>query len=238
MRPATRGIEVIDRFLPAERCRALLDRIRAHARAHEPPLIERAQPRRSLRYRVIDGERVHAHLPELVAVQDDVLRLARRFGPDHIAPIDDRAVGLNVNITPRGGEYRWHYDRTMVTGILYLNRVRGGETEAYPNHRLLVDPARHPRLQRWLDAAVAAPPILRALGRLERVVPAEGRLLLMRGDRTLHSVAPVDDDEERVTVIMAFDRPGAVFGQAAELDKYLYSKSADPGFDPNYGRRP
>jgi hypothetical protein len=41
------------------------------------------------------------------------------------------------NITPPGGEYRWHYDRNAATAILYLNEVPGGETEMFPNYRLV-----------------------------------------------------------------------------------------------------
>jgi hypothetical protein len=66
------------------------------------------------------------------------------------------------------------------------------------------------------------------------VDPAPGRMILMRGDRCLHSVREVEGPEERVSVIMAFDPPGQLFQAAGGLDSYLYSQRASPNRDPNY----
>ena len=52
-----------------------------------------------------------------------------------MAPIEDAVAARNINVTPPGGEYRWHYDRNAVTAIIYLNEVPGGETEIFANYR-------------------------------------------------------------------------------------------------------
>jgi len=59
-------------------------------------------------------------------------------------------------------------------------------------------------------------------------------MILMQADRCLHSVRKVEGKEERVSIIMAFDPPGAVFTAQRDLDSYLYSGSASPHGDPNY----
>ena len=59
-------------------------------------------------------------------------------------------------------------------------------------------------------------------------------LIVMQGDRCLHSVRRVEGVEDRINIIMTFDTPGAVFPVEKELDSYLYSKTSTPTFDPNY----
>lgn len=234
----TRGIEFVAGFLTAEACAALLDDVARYRTTREPPSIERRQAGRSLRYKVIDGDEIHAHLPRFERLYADVhARVVAACGP-RLAPLANRAAAVNVNITPPGGEYRWHYDRNAVTGILFLNRVQGGETECYPNYRLHLGRFKASAAQRFFDRLLQAGPLLRRFGRLHVVPPEPGALLLMRGDRCLHSVRPVAGEAERINVILTFDRPGARFPQQADLDPYLYSTRSGPSFDPNYVNRP
>jgi len=233
----TRGIEIVPGFLAPEACAALLGDVATYRTTREPPLIERPQAGRALRYKVIDGEQIHAHLPRFERLYADVhARVAALCGPA-LVPLANRAAGVNVNITPPGGAYRWHYDRNAVTGILFLNRVQGGETECYPNHRLHLGRFKASAAQRALDRLWQLGPLLRRFGRLCVVPPEPGTLLLLRGDRGLHSVRPVEGPGERINVILTFDQPDARFPQQDNLDPYLYSTSAGPSFDPNYKPR-
>jgi len=224
------GAEVRESYLSSSECRALLEDLEAYKAAHDLPLIERRESGRSLRYRVIDGDRIFESLPRVIALYLDVLALVRQQDP-YLEPLSNRTAGLNVNFTPPGGEYRWHYDRNAVTAILFLNSVGGGQTEMFPGFRVHLGQWKDTRLQRAFDAA------LRRLTRVMRPVavePAPGRMIVMRGDRCLHSVRAVEGSEERVSVIMAFDPPGQVFHSARDLDSYLYSQNASPNRDPNY----
>jgi hypothetical protein len=229
------GVEVLDGYLAAEECRRVLGEVEAYAAARELPVIRRDSPGRSLHYRVIDGDRIHAELPRLVGLYDAVARLARgRSRRPDLAPLANRAASVNVNLTPPGGEYRWHYDRNAVTAILYLNAVEGGETEVYPNYRLHLGRFKDTAAQCALDRLLQAPAVLRRFGRKLAVAPLAGRLILMRGDRCLHSVRPVAGERQRVNVIMTFDTPRIRFRAECDLDPYLYSRRPSPGFDPNY----
>jgi len=129
------GAEVRESYLSSSECRALLEDLEAYKAAHDLPLIERRESGRSLRYRVIDGDRILESLPRVVALYLDVLALVRQQDPD-LEPLSNRSACLNVNFTPPGGEYRWHYDRNAVTAILFLNSVGGGQTEMYPDFRV------------------------------------------------------------------------------------------------------
>jgi hypothetical protein len=229
-----RGVQVLDGYLPQSRCTELLDAIREYRRDHALPLIDRKERGRSLRYMVIDGDRIHRHLPEFEELYVDVNAVVNRLAGVALRPLANRGAAVNVNITPPGGEYRWHYDRNAVTAILYLNESAGGETEMYPNYRLHLGKWKHTRMQRWLDALLRRDLAIRLFGRKLLVAPQPGRLIAMRGDRCLHSVRPVEGDGERINIVMTFDLPGAVFHVEKNLDPYLYSRDSAPAFDPNY----
>lgn len=223
------GVEIMDGYRSPAACDELLDEVRSYAAAHVLPLIVREDGERALRYRVIDGDAIHASLPALTRLYDDVRRFVQQRDP-RLEPLANRTASVNVNITPPGGEYRWHYDRNAVTAILFLNSVGGGETEMYPNFRI--------HLARWKDSWMqrALDRLLRCFVRAARLVvvaPAPGRMVLMRGDRCLHSVRRVVHGD-RINVIMTFDVPGSRFRAAENLDPYLYSRTASPDFDPNY----
>jgi hypothetical protein len=224
------GAEIRENYLSPSQCELLLRDLEAYRRSHELPMIERCGAGRSLRYRVIDGDRILDSLPGVVSLYHDVLALVRRLEPQ-LEPLSNQTAGLNVNFTPPGGEYRWHYDRNSVTAILFLNSVKGGEAEMYPHYRVYLGRWKDTSAQRFCDGA------LRCLTRFLRplvVEPSPGRMILMRGDRCLHSVRRVEGEEERVSVIMSFDRPGRVFRPEGDLDSYLYSQKASPNRDPNY----
>jgi hypothetical protein len=125
------GAEIRENYLSPSHCELLLRDIEVYKASNELPLIERLDAGRSLRYRVIDGDRIFDSLPRVVSLYRGVLALVRRREPQ-LEPLSNQTACLNINFTPPGGEYRWHYDRNSVTAILFLNSVKGGETEMYP----------------------------------------------------------------------------------------------------------
>jgi hypothetical protein len=117
---------------------------------------------------------------------------------------------------------------------LYLNDVAGGETECYANYRMSLGNARFSKFQRVLDMVLQPEPIRKIFGRHRVIAPKAGRLLVMRGDRCLHSVRPVTGGDERINIIMSYDLPGTRFSVDERLDGYLYSREKAHGSDPNY----
>jgi hypothetical protein len=225
-----KGIHLVDGFWSLSRCRTLLSCILDYAASHNLPLIERREAGRSLRYHVIDGDRVVAAFPQLLELYEDVAALVRRHDP-RLVPLEDSRARINVNLTPQNGEYRWHYDRNAVTAVLFLNAVSGGELEMYPQFRIHLGRFKDTSMQRILDQ------ILRPLRRLARTVvvaPEAGRMILMRGDLCLHSVRPVRGPGMRISVVLSFDWPGVRFRAQHGLDTYLYSQEQGSARDPNY----
>jgi hypothetical protein len=228
-----RGYCVEAGFLTPEACAHLLERIARYRATHEVPEVYRKVRGRSLHYFVIDGHQVEQYLPDVGRLYEQVNGVVNETCGRTMVPLENRRVGANVNITPPGGEYRWHYDRNAVTAILYLNEVPGGETELYPNYRLRLK-QRYSALQRWLDRLLQAGSVRRVFGRRVVVTPRQGNLVLMAGNTCLHSVRPVAGDEERINLILAYDEPGAHFAIERNLDAYLYTEQASASSDPNY----
>jgi hypothetical protein len=227
------GFAVVDDFAEGRACAELVQSVNDYRERHHPPYVIRRAHGRDLRYQVIDGARVTDAFPgvrQLLARMDRTVaavcarRMVRLGGQ----------VGVNINITPFGGSYRWHYDRCPVTAMVYLNAVSGGEIDLYPGYRMPCGPFAGTTLQRYVDG-IGASPAARWLARGRHVVlsPRPGRLLVIRGDRCLHSVREVGDGPDRINLVVSYSVPGTE--QALpDLDTYLYSDSPVCRSDPNY----
>lgn len=229
-----RGYCIKPGFLTEKECENLLNRVNDYRQTHTVPQVYRKVRERSLNYKVIDGKEIREHLPEIDHLYQEINHFVDRTNARALMPLKNLQVGVNVNITSPGGEYRWHYDRNEVTGILYLNEVEGGETECYPNHRIYGERWRFSRIQRWLDRIMQSRAIRLLFGKQVLIKPRRGSLVLMRGNRCLHSVRPVLGDADRINVILAYDVPDARFTVEQKLDSYLYSQDPSASSDPNY----
>lgn len=228
------GLKLIDDYLTADECTALLGSIAAYRSKHDDVQVDRGGGERPLRYSVIDGVQVKEYLPDVSGLYAQVNELVNEISGSDLVPLENERVGCNVNIMGAGNTYRWHYDRNAVTAILYLNDVAGGETECYANYRISLGNARFSKFQRMLDGALQPEPVRKIFGRHRMISPKAGRLLVMRGDRCLHSVRPVTGDDQRINIVMSYDLPGARFPVDKKLDGYLYSRENTDNSDPNY----
>lgn len=231
------GYRVIDDYLSREECDEHLELIASYTEQYGVPEIYRPMKHRSLRYKVIDGEQIREHLSKIWKLYQSVINeLVSQVTNSHFVALANARVGVNVNIMSPGlSEYRWHYDRNAITAILYLNEVEGGETELYPNYRILVKNKNHMRIQQMLDRSLQVGLIRDVFGGKTVIKPSPGRLTIMRGDRCWHSVRSVQGTRERISVILAYDVPDAQFPMETSLDSYLYTQENQTSSDPNYG---
>lgn len=229
-----RGYLAVERYADEPTTADLLGSVEAYLADHDLPIIRREHGGRGLCYQVIDGGRVVRDLPGLLDVYEAVnAEVNERLGV-HVVPVAEPLARVNVNITPPGGSYRWHYDRNTLTATLYLNGVDGGELELCPNYRLSRG-AGASLVGRTADRVLEWRGVMWAFGHKVVIRPEPGLLVVMRGDRCLHSVATVTGPECRVNLVMAFDEVGHAARPAAQLDTYLYSQD-DVRSDPNYTR--
>jgi 2OG-Fe(II) oxygenase superfamily len=215
------GIEVAPGFLSGEECRTLLSSLARYRLTHHLPLVHRPEPGRALRYLVVDGDRFDAVLLRASNLVARVHSRLEEICGCSLALIDDPQAARNINITPPGGQYPWHYDRNLVTALVYLNTVEGGETELYPNSRTRVSGGCPVPLQHTLGPWPLTASVHNLVGAPITITPAAGTLVALHGNHTLHSVRPVDGNHERVNLVLAFDQPGASRSRRS-LNTYLY----------------
>jgi hypothetical protein len=220
------GVELLPHFLSSADCSAFLSSVESYRQTHAVPFIIRPQPRRWLEYQVIDGEYFHLAFPDATSLLGRVHTRVQEICGCELAFIDDSRAACNVNITPPGGQYLWHYDRNLVTAVIYLNQVDGGETELYPNRRILFPSGSLAALQSVLDKLILSTTARSRLGGPMIITPTPGAMLVLRGNRTPHSVRPVQGAQARVTVVLAFDQPNARNTRAG-LDEFLYTAPPD-----------
>ena len=225
------AIWVRDQFISVTGAAQALAAIHDFRREFPLPIISRTSGPRPLCYSVINGHQILSYLPEIQRLHAKVTRLIKRMFGESIVPLADEQVACNINITQPGGSYRYHYDRNTITAILYLNETDGGETECYPNHRLRISQT---FLQETIDRIFQSEVVRWTFGRLVLVRPRTGRLLIMRGNRCLHSVREVNGSEDRVNVVMSYDVRGAQYANSDRLNSYLYTHNDLQTRDPNY----
>jgi hypothetical protein len=73
-------------------------------------------------------------------------------------------------------------------------------------------------------------------GKKVLIQPKQGSLVLMQGNKCLHSVRPVSGDVDRITLIFAYDPPATQCNIEHQLDAYLYDaqRTFTALADPNY----
>jgi 2OG-Fe(II) oxygenase superfamily len=219
-------------WLGASECDAYVAAVESHERSFGLPHIERACTGRSLDYKVVDGTRIDSALPDIDLLAVRLLAELKDICGQELVPISDPVAARNVNVTPPGGSYRWHYDRNAVTALVYLNEVQGGEMELFPNYRLLLPGGHRRRLQRVLDLLLRLPFVRVTFGSRCLIPPRKGSLLILRGDRSLHSVRRVGGCRDRIALVFGCEVPGRDLSRLT-LNKYLY-ETAEVRGDPNY----
>jgi hypothetical protein len=228
------GFYVTDDFLSSETCVEFLSDIDRYRNNFPIAEIYRPVRGRPLKYSVIDGLQIQEHLPRIYELLETIRVQISKLSNENVAPLEDPRVACNINITEKGGTYRWHYDRNRFTALLYLNEVEGGETEMYPNYRITLGKSPSSRGQQIADRLLRTRIVRGTLGRHEVVAPQPGRLLIIRGDSCLHSVRPVLSVQDRINVVLSYDVPGMRYEIAKGLDSYLYSSTSTSPSDPNY----
>jgi hypothetical protein len=154
------------------------------------------------RYRVIDGDQIHAHLPELEELGDRLVRpLVEGFAGGPLSPMGSSRRSLRVQAYERRDHgFRWHLDGHPYVALLTLENTNGGQTQFIS-----------PGLTRWLRFLLyplyAVPQVFSLVPR--RAVTMEpGDLLVMRGGHALHRGVTLSDEGERILIAYTYDEPG------------------------------
>lgn len=174
-----------------------------------------------LSYRVVSGEVIREHCPELwdfYTAPDTAEWVRGVTGSPTIVTSHHVRSAININcLEAPGHRYRWHFDANPYTLLLYLttnDAADGGELEFYPN--LKQGRAEGGDWERRVTSAEH----LRTAQKV--TVPSRaGTFVLMDGTVCYHSAAPIRRSCLRLSVPMVFP-PTRLHDRPPELDDYLY----------------
>ena len=176
------------------------------------------------RFFTVNSEELEELVPAVQRLERELCAVASQLEGRPLVPLDNKRIGLSLNLMPASGKLSWHYDRNLVTAVVYLNEVEGGEFEVYPRYRVrLPNNHRGPRklVQRVFDAAMRPRAVRNILGRKLTVPPTVGGIAFM--DSTcLHQVAPVRGTVSRASIIFCYDEQGKVFSKDRTQNYYGY----------------
>jgi hypothetical protein len=176
------------------------------------------------KFLTINGSELEEMVPIVPRLTQDLCAFVSSLEGRPMAPLENKNVGLSLNLTPPGGVLSWHYDRNLVTCVVHLNEVNGGEFEVYPRYRVRVRDNHtgvRRTLQRLFDAAMRPEPVRRLLGRKEIIRPRIGQAIVMNST-CLHQVASVSGTTSRGAIIFCFDEVGKVFSKEDTKNYYGY----------------
>ncbi|MBX3191379.1 MAG: 2OG-Fe(II) oxygenase [Labilithrix sp.] len=216
------GYAYAEGLLGAEECRSIVEVVERHRATLIDVDIDSWVARS--KFFTINGEELEALVPAVRRLNEELCEVASELEGRPLAPLDNKTVGLSLNLTPGDGTLSWHYDRNLVTAVVHLNRVEGGEFEIYPRYRARVRNNHHgvrKVVQRVFDLALRPEPVRRVLGRKVIVRPEPGAVGFM-DSRCLHQVAPVRGGTARAAIVFCYDEPGKVFSRDRTRNYYGY----------------
>jgi hypothetical protein len=152
------------------------------------------------------GTTIPFKIPWLARLYErDILDLANNIGMGRYTIARDTQSAININILPPGSQYEWHVDSNPLTGLLFVtdHRVgRGGEIVFRPD------------------------PLVRPTENWELIIPARaGNLLLFDAREAAHTVLPVSEPIQRISVPMNYYFSDSSCHRPEDLDHYLYSST-------------
>lgn len=179
----------------------------------------------------INGDELEELVPLVRRLTADLCEVASELEGRQLAPLENTTVGRSLNLTPVGGTLSWHYDRNLVTAVVHLNSVEGGEFEMYPRYRVRLRNNHfgvRKFAQRVFDLGLRPGAVRRVLGRKVAVPPAAGAVGFMDSS-CLHQVAPVRGSTSRAAIVLCYDDPGKVFSRDRTQNYYGYrDRPANP----------
>ena len=215
---------VIHDFLSELECRELLSEIDQCKKTVDLIKVKQSSVTSRKNFLTFNGEDVEENIPAATKLYVRVNEVVNQLSGKDYAALENKQIGLSINVTPSGGTFSWHHDRHEITGILYLNEVEsGGELEFFPDNRILLKSNRG-LARKWLQLGFDALALARSMITRRKVIvtPKPGVLCIMVGTRCTHRVRSVIGNRDRVCMIFAYDAPGKDFSKELTTDYYGY----------------
>ena len=202
------GFLILENFLNRSTCAQLASEIMDFKQKEEVISVKLKKSE----FSTFNGFSIDENFPSIAHLYDkQVLEIINSICITPIATVQDRRIGLSVNLTSNEGKFQPHFDRNLMTAVLYVNEeFEGGQMQLFPRIRFLIkDRQSNPRrfFQKILDKLVCHPLYLNFVAQKIEVIPSAGNLLIFEGSRSLHEVKQVRGNNLRISIQFAYDIP-------------------------------
>ena len=224
-----RGYLLIDNFLSSAELTEIELKINSIYLGGDILVVNKKNLLRTQKFYTLLGSEVLKKIPIINQIFEHRVKdlLDGLFGPKFV-PLENKDIGVSLNITPQSGSLSFHYDRNEITAILYIQDCEdGGELELFPRFRILL-PYRYNSVikffQRIFDVLLRTPLLLKFRSQQRFIItPRKNCLLIMQGSRCLHRVLPVFGDRSRIAFVFCYDKPLVVWSRHNAKDYYGYN---------------
>ena len=202
------GFLILQNFLDQSTCAQLASEIMDFKQKEEVISVKLKKSE----FSTFNGSIIDDNFPSIAHLYDkQVLEIINSICTTPIATIQDRRIGLSVNLTSNEGKFQPHFDRNLMTAVLYINEeFEGGQMHLFPRIRFLIKNRQSNPMkffQKILDKLVCHHLYLNFVARKNEVIPSTGNLLIFEGSRSLHEVKQVRGSNLRISVQFAYDIP-------------------------------
>jgi hypothetical protein len=219
---ARRSYVIVPSALSRQTCEAILCSLK------ETVFIHHSEPdrREATDFYTKNGADLVAVSPAVGLIESELSDWISRIAGAPYVPLDNRKMGISVNVVLGKGGFFAHRDRNAITVVLFLNDQDSRELLIYPEFR---------RLQKLLSllpgniGARAYNAVRRILWKslgARRIMPSAGYLIAF--NRLVHRVADVRPGGTRVTLVVGLDRPDVSSQHIGEYYGYGEAKHRLP----------
>jgi hypothetical protein len=221
-------ITVVPLAVSTDACKAVLRSVRSSNFI----VVNDQTDREITRFYTKNGDSLIDACPKILEIERGLLRWISDISGESYLPLDNRAIGVSLNVTPPGGGFGTHPDRQAITIVVYLNDADGGALHVYPafprwfRHGLRGPSAlriralrRHAIKSLNMSRGFIAKATHRLLFHPVRINPRAGTVAAFT-KLSDHRVDPVAPGSVRVGLVVAGDRPGVSFKEGQKYYGY------------------
>lgn len=166
-------------------------------------------------FRTINGSTIDNNIPEITSIYDNTIHKIVGLINNNMFTLVDRKIGVSINKTSKGNNFQAHFDRNLITAVIYVgDQFKGGTMLIHPRVRILLkNNTKYSILRKaqlFFDKVVKTPIYLKFFSRSIEITPKVGTLLIFEGSKTLHEVKPVLEGD-RISIQLAYDKFNKIY---------------------------
>ena len=112
---------VIDNFLGSDDCLTIMNGVKRIESSNGFIVVDNSSVIATQKFDTLNGDELTEAIPLIDHINLQLQTLLCAITSLCLVPLDNRQVGIGLNVTRFGGELSWHYDRNLITAVLYAS---------------------------------------------------------------------------------------------------------------------